>query len=187
MKRVRALLVDFDGTIADTGAANYAAYAEALAEVGVEAPRAAFDSVAFGRNWRQFLPEMLAEAGVDADPAAVARRKAELYPSCFGSIVINEALVALLRLHKERCRVALVTTASGANVRAILGHFGLASLFDLVVTGDDVADHKPAPDAYRMAADRLGCAPDECVVIEDSDIGVAAGRAFGAPVLRVSF
>ena len=83
--------------------------------------------------------------------------------------------------------ISISTTASGANVRAILDHFELASLFDLVVTGDDVAKHKPEPDAYRVAADRLGCAPEECVVIEDSDIGVAAGRAFGAPVLRVAF
>lgn len=187
MKTIRALLVDFDGTIADTGTANHASYAAALAEVGVDMPRSAFDALAFGRNWRQFLPEMLAGAGMDADPSAVARRKAEIYPSCFESIVINDALTRLLWLQKGPCRIALVTTASGANVRAILDYFVLTPLFDIVVTGDDVANHKPAPDAYRLAAGLLGCAPEECVVFEDSDIGVAAGRAFGAPVLRVSF
>lgn len=186
MTRIRALLVDFDGTLADTAAANHAAYARALGEVGVAAPRAGFDRLAHGRNWRQFLPEMLAVAGVQADPSAVARRKTELYPSCFGSIVLNEALLSLLRLHQNTCRLALVTTASAANVLAVLDYFQLRSIFDVIVTGDEVQRHKPAPDAYHLAAARLGCASTECLVIEDSDIGVAAGRAFGAQVLRVA-
>jgi beta-phosphoglucomutase-like phosphatase (HAD superfamily) len=187
MNTVQALLVDFDGTIADTGVANYVAYARALSEVGVAIGRQSFDGVADGRNWRQFLPELLAAAGVKSDPAAIARRKTELYPGCFGLININEALVQLLRLSKANCRIALVTTASGVNVRAILDHFELGALFDLIITGDDVTRHKPAPDAYELAARQLGCVARECLVIEDSCIGVAAGHAFGSPVLRVRF
>lgn len=187
MTTARALLVDFDGTVANTGTANFAAYAAALSEVGVAVEREAFDAAAFGRNWRQFLPELLASAGVNGDPAAIARRKAELYPGCFGQISINAALVELLRISRQSCRVALVTTASGANVHAMLDHFELRDLFDLIVTGDDVTQHKPAPDAYELAARRLGCLASECLVVEDSDIGVAAGLAFGAPVLRVRF
>ena len=182
---VQAVLVDLDGTLVDTLGANRAAYAAALAEQGVSVSPAAFDRVAHGRNWRQFLPELLAKAGSPADPAVVAARKAALYGAMLGESRLNAGLVRLLEAAGQACRLGLVTTASRANAEAVLRHHGLARLFEVVVTGDDVARHKPAPDAYALAARRLGVAAAECVVVEDSDIGVAAGEAFGAAVLRV--
>ena len=187
MKDVQALLVDFDGTLVDTAAANHAAYAAALAEVGITIDRETFDVIAFGRNWRQFLPDLLAGYGVQGGPAAIAHRKTELYPRSFNRVIVNQALVGLLALCRGHARLALVTTASGPNVAAILKHFGLEDLFELLVVGEDVARHKPEPDAYHLAAERLGVKPDRCVVVEDSDIGIAAGLAFGARVLRTSF
>jgi len=181
----RALLVDMDGTLVDTEEANYAAYAAALGEAGVGVGRDAFRAAAFGRNWRQFLPGMLAGGGNDADPAAVAARKTALYPRLLHLTVVNRALVALIGGVRPNWRTALVTTASAPNVAAILAHHGLAELFDLVVTGSDVARHKPDPEAYHLAADRLGVSPADCIIVEDSDIGVAAAAAFGAPCLRV--
>lgn len=188
MDTVAAYLVDLDGTLADTAEANYQAYALALREAGVDIDRTTFDRRAFGRNWRQFLPELLAEAGAAAEPAAIARRKAVLYGETAGAVRFNEALVALLASRAPGVRVALVTTASRANVAAVLSRRAdVKGLFDDVITGDDVVRHKPDPEAYHLAAGRLGVAPGRCVVFEDSDIGVAAGEAFGARVLRVVF
>ena len=187
MTRGSALLVDLDGTLADTGDANFAAYATALEEVGIAIEQDGFDERASGRSWRQFLPEFLTDAGVNSDPAEIAARKAALYPRYFNLVVINGALVELIRRHRAIGPVALVTTASRTNVEAMLDHFALRPLFDLVITGDDVDRHKPDPQAYQIAAERLGVQPGDCLVIEDSDVGVAAGRAFGAPILRLSF
>ena len=181
-----AILVDLDGTLVDTALANYEAYAQSLAEVGVAITRERFDREVAGRNWKQFLPEMLARAGVQAEPRAVAARKTAIYAERLDRVIPNHALIALLRqLRATECLAALVTSASAANARAVLRHLDLAGLFDTIVTGDDVANHKPAPDSYQLAAERLGVAPAQCVVIEDSDIGVASAHAFGAPVLRV--
>ena len=176
-----------DGTLVDTLAANYDAYAAALLEVGVSVTRGEFDSVAAGRNWRQFLPALLAAGGSEADPAVVAARKAELYPSMFKSMMVNEALVALVRSSRPRWLTGLVTTASEANAVAVLRHHGLEELFDTIVTGSDVSRHKPDPEAYSVAASRLGVSAAESLVIEDSDVGVASAKAFGAPCLRISF
>ena len=183
MNGLAAIFVDLDGTLVETRAANHAAYAAALEEVGVSVSRHEFDRVAHGRNWRQFLPAML--EGRDVDPAQVACRKSELYPGLLHLTALNTALVRLLEAARGACPVALVTTASGRNARAILRHHDLAWLFDEVVTGDDVVRHKPAPDAYHLAAKRLGVAPLRSLVIEDSDIGLQSGKAFGASVLRV--
>jgi HAD superfamily hydrolase (TIGR01509 family) len=181
----KALLVDLDGTLVDTREANFRAYAGALAEVGVAVAPARWDGLTEGRNWRQFLPGML--DGTGARPASVAARKAELYPALLCHSRVNHALAALIASGRRTWRTALVTTASAANAEAVLRHHGLETLFDLVVSGSDVERHKPFPDAYALAAERLEVAPDQCLAFEDSDVGVAAAAAFGAPCLRVCF
>lgn len=178
-----ALLVDLDGTLVDTADANYRAYAAALDEAGVRLARAEFDRVAQGRNWRQFLPAML--AGAAAQPEAVAARKAELYGGCLHLTVVNGGVARLVALSRPGCRTALVTTASRPNAEAILRYHDLAGLFDVVVTGSDVSRHKPDPEAYRLAAAKLGVSPRDCVAIEDSEAGVASALAFGAAIIRV--
>lgn len=182
---VRALLVDLDGTLVDTAPANYRAYAEALAGCGVKVTREAFDAVALGRNWRQFLPALLEDRAGEAE--AVAARKAELYPAFLGESLLNRPLAGLIAAGRPGCQTALVTTASAANAAAVLRHHRLENLFDTVVTGSDVACHKPDPEAYRLAADRLAIPPADCLVFEDSPIGLAAANAFGAPAIRIRF
>lgn len=181
---VKALLVDFDGTLVDSEHANAAAYATALAECGVPADAGAIVSHIAGRAWRDFLPELLAGAA-GVDPAEVARRKRALYPSLYGLIRPNEALAGLIRAsRKGGLSTALVTTASADSTRAMLARFGFDLLFDTAVFGDDVARAKPDPEGYALAARRLGVTAAECMVIEDSETGMAAARAFGGHVLR---
>lgn len=178
-----ALLVDMDGTLVETSAANFAAYAAALAEVGVTVARAEFDAVAAGRNWRQFLPGLLGDRAALA--AQVAARKAVLYPGFAPLTRVNPGLVQLIASFRQGGRAALVSTASRANIDTILRHHGLVDLFDEIVSGNDVRAHKPDPEAYRLAAARLRLTPQACLVIEDSDIGIRAAEAFGARWLRI--
>jgi beta-phosphoglucomutase len=184
---LRAYLVDFDGTLADTSTANYLAYAAALEEVGAQVDRAEFDAVAFGRNWRQFLPRLLASRGSTAAPADVAARKVEHYEATARHIRFNEALIYLLQNRGPETKAALITSASARNVRtAFRSRAGLGELFDVVVTGDDVARHKPDPQPFERAAQLLGVTPAQCLAFEDSPSGVEAALAFGARVLKIS-
>jgi HAD superfamily hydrolase (TIGR01509 family) len=184
---IRAFLFDLDGTLADTAIANSKAYAAALAEVGVHVGVMQFTQIASGRSWRQFLPPLLEAAGVKAEPAAVAERKNFHYAAMIQDVKINKPLIMLLNTCRPQIKTALVTTASGVNVRAIMDCHGLRSLFDIVVTGDEVVRHKPDPEAYLVAAERLNLSPVECLAFEDSEIGVASAHAAGIPVVRVIF
>ncbi|MDB5178180.1 MAG: Hydrolase, haloacid dehalogenase-like family [Patescibacteria group bacterium] len=68
-------------------------------------------------------------------------------------------------------------------MRIKLEALGLRDYFAQLVTGQDVAHHKPDPEAYLLAAERLGVDGKKCVVIEDSAAGVAAGKAAGCAVI----
>lgn len=183
MTPIRALLIDLDGTLVETSAINFASYAAALAEVGVNVERDHFDAVAQGRNWRQFLPTLL--AGTSVEPASIARRKTEIYGGMVGRIAVNTPLVRLIESSRPTFKTALVTTASKANAGAILARHELQGLFDVVVNGDDVTRHKPDPEAYVLAARQLHVEPEACLVFEDSEIGIEAARRFGASVIRI--
>jgi beta-phosphoglucomutase-like phosphatase (HAD superfamily) len=73
----------------------------------------------------------------------------------------------------------VATNSVRGEVELILGSLGLLPLLDAVVTREDYANAKPAPDAYLTAAARLGLRPDECVVVEDTPRGLRAALAAG--------
>jgi beta-phosphoglucomutase-like phosphatase (HAD superfamily) len=78
---------------------------------------------------------------------------------------------------------ALVTGSSREEARQVLVH--LAHRFDVVVAAEDVERSKPHPDGYLKAIAALGVGANECLVIEDSHAGIAAGRAAGCVVVGV--
>jgi HAD superfamily hydrolase (TIGR01509 family) len=94
--------------------------------------------------------------------------------------------VALLRaLRAARVPLAMVSNSRRGFVELGLDAAGLKGAFDVIVTAEEVARPKPAPDAYLAAAAALNADPSACVVLEDSPTGVAAARAAGAVTIGV--
>jgi HAD superfamily hydrolase (TIGR01509 family) len=89
---------------------------------------------------------------------------------------------AVLGWTQDRPR-ALVTGSSRVEVSQVLPLIGPEAAFPVIVAAEDVTRSKPAPDGYRAAIAALGLAPDECLVIEDSVAGIAAGRSAGCIVV----
>ncbi len=90
-----------------------------------------------------------------------------------------------LGLRARGVPLALATASRRPVIQAILETVGLGRTFDAVVSGDEVARGKPAPDGFLMAARRLGVPPEQCLVVEDSRNGVLAGKAAGMVVAAV--
>lgn len=175
-------MFDLDGTLFDTFRANYLAYREAC---GDEFPfdEAFFAAHCMSRSYTDFLPD----CGV---PAArieeIHERKKHCYAHYFSEIRPNRTLFALAELMRQNGTVlAVVTTANHRNSRELLAAFGYDTLFSMWVTQESVQRHKPAPDAYLQAMTLAGAAPENCVVFEDSEIGVQAGKAAGCAVYRI--
>jgi beta-phosphoglucomutase-like phosphatase (HAD superfamily) len=184
---IEALLFDLDGTLADTGSLNVAAYTQALREAGIAVADGVLEREAPGRHWRQFLPPIIESARARVDPARIADRKKSIYAGLVDRVRLNDALLALLTACRPFMRTALVTTASAANVSALLTAHALHPHFEVIVTGDDVQRHKPDPEAYLLAARRLAVDPARCLAFEDSDIGEQSARSAGMKTQRVTF
>ena len=88
-----------------------------------------------------------------------------------------DAVASLAREWHGRVPFAVASNGRRLNVQASLRVTGLLPLFDLIVSADDVAHGKPAPDVFLEAAHRMGVAPSDCIVLADSDEGLAAARA----------
>ncbi|EGY29487.1 haloacid dehalogenase protein [Candidatus Regiella insecticola 5.15] len=187
MAQLSALLFDLDGTLVNTEWPNALAYTEAIRAFGGEIDPTIVRTQAVGLHWTQFLPKLLVIAGLEIDPQLVANRKRELYANYLNNLELNYALLDLIKVLREHVKIGLVTTASRQAVEAIDKVSGLFTLFNCVITGDDVAKAKPAPEAYQLAASKLGLSPSECLIFEDSSSGVASAEAFGAQTLKVLF
>jgi HAD superfamily hydrolase (TIGR01509 family) len=94
-----------------------------------------------------------------------------------------DALEAVAELRARGVPLAVASSSPRERLDRTLNHIGLA--FPVSVAGDEIEHGKPAPDMFLVAAERLGVAPERCVVVEDSAPGVAAGVAAGMPTLGV--
>jgi HAD superfamily hydrolase (TIGR01509 family) len=96
------------------------------------------------------------------------------------------ALELLTELREQGIPTALVTMSVSRMAHHVADRLGFVG-FDAVVSGDDVTHSKPHPEPYLRGAELLGVAASDCLVIEDSEPGVASGAAAGAVVIGVPF
>lgn len=193
-----AVVFDFDGVIADTEPLHCKAFAEVLRPLGIslhwEEYRREFlgfdDRDAFRAIHRQVNRPIaesevaaLVSAKADAFEHLAEREGAPLYPGIEG----------LIRELKGRIPLALCSGALLRDIRPILARNDLASVFDVMVTADDVSTSKPDPTSYRLVVQQLSqrhggrpLEPEGCVAIEDTPAGIAAAQGAGLRVLAVA-
>jgi HAD superfamily hydrolase (TIGR01509 family) len=97
----------------------------------------------------------------------------------------HSAQTVLRKLKAKGFKLGIITTKYRDPVMDVLSHYGISELFDVIVTGYEVAKHKPAPDIVLEATRRLGVNPAECVVVGDSPFDVQAGRRAGSFTIAV--
>jgi sugar-phosphatase len=172
---VEAVLFDMDGTLVDSDAAVERAWRTWAGEHGVD-PSAAL-AIAHGRPAEQTVRALLPEADDQTVAAAAARQLALQYDDLADVVAAAGATGLLARVVVPW---AVVTSADRRLARARLRAAGLRP--PLLVTAEDVKAGKPDPEGYLLAAARLGADARRCLVVEDSEVGIQAGRAAGALV-----
>ena len=172
---VDALLLDMDGTLVDSDAAVERAWTTWAQRYGVDgAELTGVHGSPADHTVRRLLPNL--------DANAVARAAAEQLALQYDDVADVVAMVGAHRvievLGRNRTPWAVVTSADRRLARARLGAAGIEAPF--LVTSEDVSAGKPDPESFLLAAQRLAVPIGRCLVVEDSEPGLAAGRAAGA-------
>lgn len=181
---IKAIITDFDGTLVDTFEANYGAYQEAFAQVGLELPRDRYREY-FGLRFAEFMSAI----GIhDEQTAAMIRKiKGEAYPKHFGKLVPNNALIQFIRTSRAQgIHTAVASTARGKNLMNALNYIGATDAFEYILAGEDVQHGKPDPEIYNKVLAHFGIQPSEALIFEDSEVGMKAAEAAGVNYIKVT-
>lgn len=184
---VQALLFDMDGVLLDSTQIHTIAFSQAFEEQGIEIP---FNYSDFsGRSTEDVMNSIISKYGLPKVlfPNLV-KSKREFARSLFlkseDSLLYPRVKEGLEELSKKYT-LALCTSGSKTSTEVLFKAGVKNHLFDCVFTAESVKNSKPNPEIYLLAMEKMGLEPNECIVIEDSLAGIAAGLEAGADVVQI--
>jgi len=182
----RAVLFDLDGVIVDSRPHHLSAWHALAREQRLEHAPDYFTQT-FGLRNNAILAPLLGEERA-GELTALAARKEELFRAeARGRLVALPGVRELLDfLDAQGVPKAIVTSTPRANLELILETLRLEGRFEALVAEEDAAKGKPDPEGFLVAAQRLGVAPERCVVIEDAPAGLQAAKAAGMRAIGVT-
>ena len=179
-------IFDLDGTLVDTMPLHYRAWDEAMRAVGLKCPLDEELFYSLGGVPTLQVAELIGKHyGLTVDPHAVFDHKEALFKALQKDAKLIEPVVAIARRVAATHPVSIASGGPRDIVREMLRIAGLAPLFKVVVTPEDVMHGKPAPDMFLLAAKKMGVAPEKCLVFEDAEPGMRAAEAAGMKWVRV--
>ncbi len=187
MRRPKAILFDMDGLMLDSECLYQAAWQTAARELGYTLDTAVYLSLV-GQSNATAAAAFTAIFGSDFPVADFNDRWHARWQELVRSqgIVLKPGLLALLDwLEQQTVPKAVGTSSDLAEAHLCLSIAGIRDRFAAIVTVDQVAAGKPAPDIFLEAAHRLDIKPANCLVLEDSNAGVQAAQSAGMPVVMV--
>ncbi len=185
--KLEAVLWDLDGVIADTGTYHYQAWRDVFGKRGV-----AFTEEHFMRHFGQrhdtIIQSALGEGISKEEFNTVTREKQENYRRRVAGNIkpMPGALELIESLKQYGIKTAIASSAPLENVDIIIRGLAIESYFQAIAQGTEVAEGKPSPQVFLLAARKLGVEPGNCVVIEDAIAGVAAAKRAGMKCVAVT-
>lgn len=172
-------IFDCDGTLADTMPLHFRAWTRIVAELGGSFPKELFYQLG-GKPTAQILTLLRDEHGLNVgDVQEAAARKEQYFLDQIDQVKPIEAVVEFARRWQGIKPMAVASGGFRRQIEQTLDALGIRSLFNTVVSVEDCARGKPSPDPFLEAARRLRVPPAQCLVFEDSPLGIQAAQAAG--------
>lgn len=182
MTRITTVLFDFDGVVTNTEP-QYDAYLDALGEeynLGLESLAALVKGMTSNNMLEKYFSHLS-----DSDLQILTERL-EDFERQMDFPPVDGAIETIHQLKKDGYKIGLVTSSQSFKMKIALEELNLTNVFDVEITADHITIGKPDPMCYLLAAEKLGSLANECLVLEDSLFGIAAGNAAGMKVVGLS-
>jgi len=180
----QAYLFDCDGTIADSMPLHYVAWKRALGEWGCEFPERTFYAWG-GMPVTEIIRSLNEQHGLQMPVEALAMRKEAYYYEILPQLQAVPEVVEHIEARHGQIPFAVVSGSTRDSVTESLRTLRLLDRFETLVCAGDYTNAKPHPEAFLMAAERLGIAPEHCLVFEDTELGIQAATAAGMASVKV--
>lgn len=173
---MQLLIFDFDGVVADSEALANRILAEGLCGIGLPTTTEDALRLYMGRRWLDCAPAMEEALGRPLPEGFLAGQVAAIHARIFAEVQPVPGVLDFLQRYEGVAR-CIASSSSVAYIGRCLDRMGMAPWFEHRFSGQDVARGKPHPDVFLKAAAALGVPAEGCLVIEDSPMGVMAGKA----------
>ncbi len=183
--RAKALIFDLDGTIADTMPVHFEVYRRILKDYGVDFTPQVFDTLAGVPAVGTFekVNEMY---GLNLNAYEMGHYKEDEYEKMMHLIQPIEPVVEIIHQYNGKLPMAVGTGGYTRLAWKTLKIIGLDKYFEVLVSSEDVENHKPCPDTFLRCAELLGVDPAFCQVFEDGKLGIQAAETAGMMVVNVT-
>jgi HAD superfamily hydrolase (TIGR01509 family) len=180
----KAYLFDCDGTIADSMPLHYVAWNKALSEWGCDFKEDIFYAWG-GMPVTEIIATLNREQGLNMPVAELSLRKERLYFEVLPQLKAVPEVLEHIEISHGQIPFAVVSGSTRDSVTASLETLKILDRFETLVCAGDYQKSKPDPEPFLMAAERLGVAPEHCLVFEDTDMGIQAATAAGMATVKV--
>lgn len=186
---LKAILFDHDGTLVDSEGVHYQMWLEVLNPYGVSLSSEQYMQIYSGMPTRDNARDLVERFQLNAVVDELVAKKLEIAHAYLedNAFPLMAGAQDILDYFQQQPNIqqAIVTGAGAEIVNATIRSHQLAAYFATIVSFDDVAQSKPAPDCYLLALERLGLQAEECIAIEDTEHGVAAAVGAGVSCLAI--
>ena len=180
----KAYLFDCDGTIADSMGLHYIAWKQALGEQGCEFSEELFYALG-GVSVSEIIQRLNHERGLNMPVAAVEKRKESLYYENLPRLKAIPEVMEHIEARYGEIPFAVVSGSTRDSVTRSLSTLNILEKFRVLVCAGDYKKSKPDPEPFLVAAKALSVAPKDCLVFEDSDMGIQSATAAGMASVKI--
>lgn len=186
---IKAVIFDLDGVIVSTDDCHYEAWKKMANEEGIYFDKTINNRLR-GVSRMESLEIVLEKAEKEysyEEKLQLAERKNGYYKEFITKLTSNDILPGVMKtldgLKRKGIKVAI--GSSSKNTPTILKQIGLDNYFNAVSDGNNISNSKPDPEVFLKAADMMGIPYEECMIVEDADAGIEAGKRAGMKTISV--
>jgi HAD superfamily hydrolase (TIGR01509 family) len=185
IKKAKLAIFDMDGTIADSEKIAQKVTIDFFKDRGITINKKEQKDV-FGLNWKDLVREILERNGMEYSQSLKDTLKERYVRNMKKGVEAVPGVYDLLDFLKSKTKLALATNSRMREVDIICNQLDFNRFFELKLARDHVKNAKPDPEIYLKAASTLGTEPEECIVFEDSVVGLKAAKSAGMNCIAIT-